>query len=107
MVKKKKKKKQKLLRLKELRKIEQSQRSEIVDSAQPVQGKTQPAEHGPNPEIVKKEEILEDLPRNRSFKKDIKRVFIVIAICLIILIGIWFVFNYTNYFSFFNILLQR
>jgi len=112
MGKKKKKKKKKLLRLKELRKIEQAQKPNSISSIQEeelseVNKETKKETNEPEVEVSRKEKKSEVLSENKLFKRDLRRAFIAIVICLVILVSLWLISRYTNYFSSFNILLQR
>ncbi len=104
--KKKKNKKKRLMRFRELQGLEQSA---------PKEETPLPSEFQSENEKVKAEAKLpkeepsskEKEPENKVFKKDLRRAGIVILVCILILIGLMFIFQRTNLSSSFNFLLLR
>jgi len=103
--KKKKHKKRKLRRLKQLQALEQRALKE--EAPKKVPQKPSLEEEKPSVEIVPEKEEISSSSVN-IFKKDLKRIFVMIGICLLLLIGCGLVihFNLVNL-SWFNSLFNR
>jgi hypothetical protein len=102
---KKKKKKKKQLRLKQLKALEQKgkagQNQGFIQKEPIISEKAEV-----RPEPIKKE-IKENTSGFNIFRGDLKRLFIIIVICLIILVSLYLIFQYTNLALIFNNLLPK
>jgi hypothetical protein len=108
--KKKKNKKKKLQRLREIQAIEG--RKEEVPVARQKKSEIKNVIEEPKEEVAseptiseseRKEEVLE----GNMFRQDLRRVIVVILICLIILVGLVVIYQYTSWFSPINSLLPK
>lgn len=104
--KKKKNKKKRLMRLRELQGLEQSVPKEETPLSSEFQSENEEVKVGTKP-LKEEPSSKEKEPENKVFEKDLRRIGIVILVCILILIGLMFVFQHTNFSSSFNFLLLR
>ena len=102
--KKKKNKKKKMHRLRELQGLGRVETAGTETQKEvPFEPKVQAEEKEETVlRVPKKQEAPVKLSENVVFYKDLRRVGIIILITLVILIGLWLAFKYTNISSYFN-----